>query len=372
MWSGEGEWVRKLIRYVESVNVIVHDRPDTLRLNRRPQSFSVNREVLKAFISKLDLTGADAGSVCIPKPEPVDKQVDGEKPDVEEWEPLTDVKQARGAIYLAVMPTHAHYGKRLGLRLGRQASPSNFRSQETPGPSDPAFAHYSYVKETYEEHVRLVIQQHDAQEASCRVAAMRLAEVLGVDKNTVDYLSRLVAGLHDTAKLADGWQKAIWAWQEDVHGDTRNGFLAHSKYDANDESQRSKQHKYKKPPHAVEGAFAALPILAKAVQDTGVADDLVVPVTYALASAIARHHSAFAKNVSDFTLSDTARTEVLRVACLEQGGYRLRDKPSPLEREKLIKSLATPRTGDAFLLYWYVARRLRIADQQATSMAGDS
>lgn len=370
MRSGEAEWVRKLIREVDSVNVIIHDHPDTLRLNHRPQAFSINRDVMRGFISSLDLIGDDADSILMLH---FDDNGQGETPDAEKWTSIKTVKEANSAVYLSVMPTHAHYDGKLGLRLERQAQATSFRSKETPGRSDVGFTPYSYVRETYEEHVRLVIQQHDVQEASCRAATSHLAAVFGLDKDALDDLSRLVAALHDVGKLADGWQKAIWLWQEDQHHEPRNGFLAHSQFDSNDFHQRREQRnaKYKKPPHAVEGAFAVLPILADAVEQTSVPDHQAADVTYALASAIARHHSAFSKQLSAFVLSLNACKEALRVANINNG-LLLQDQPSASEREQIGKDLIAPQSGDAFLLYWYIARRLRIADQQATSMAGDA
>ncbi len=372
MRTGAAEYIRRLIREVDSVNVLIHDRPETLRMDRRPQTFSVNRVVMETVLQDLDFDGEDAGSVRVLK---FGAHGQDEAPDLE-WSDITKRQEAKGAIYLSVTPTHAHYDATIGLLLGRQPQPTTFRSRETSPEHDPAFDPYSYVRETYEQHVRLVIQQHDLQEPACRVATARLAATFGLNGEELERLSRLVAALHDVGKLAEGWQRAIWRWQEKAHRERRSPavFLAHSEYDSTDRRQRElmREGGFKKPPHAVEGAFATVPLLANAVKATGISDDCAEMVTFALASAIARHHSAFSENMENFTLSPAARAEVLRVAGLPPDGREVWDQPPPGDRLLFAKQLLDPQKGgDAFLLYWYVVRRLRLADQKATSMAGE-
>ncbi len=368
MRTGKPDAVRQLIRQVDSVNVIIHDQPDTLRLDRRPQSFSINSKVMDGFIGSLDLVGVDKGSLQAPI---FDQQGEGENAGVR-WELVENAKQCKGALYIAIAPTHAHYNPDIGLTLGRSTAGTEFRSQETLSKHDAGFEPYSYVRETYEEHVTLVIQQHDQQVSKCRVSHERLARQFDLTNEKLESLSRLVAAFHDTAKLADKWQDAIWQWQIDVHHETRNGFLAHSQFDGTNRRQREKQKDpcYKKPPHAVEGACAALPLLAKAVSEAGVVDQQAKDVVSALISAIARHHSAFSERMQDFALSNSARTEALRVAGMAATNQQIADHPSDNLKRKFGERLVAPTNKDAFLLYWYIARRLRIADQQATSMAG--
>lgn len=371
MRTGEASCVRRLIRDVDSVNVIVHDNPNSLRMDQRPQSFSINRSVMHSFLSQLDLKGRDAGCLWIPK---FDEQSQGEAPE-ETWQQISQTAEARNAVFLVIRPTHAHYDTQLGLQLGYRTTPSLFHSSETLDRSDAGFDPFSYTKETYEEHIRLVIQQHDAQTASCEVATALLARAFRVTPEALEGLSRLVAALHDVGKLADGWQRAIWRWQEEIHKETRNGFLAHSQFDGSNAYQRQRQResKFKKPPHAVEGAFAVLPILASRVTATGMQIGDIERVTFALASAIARHHSAFSAQLSDYALSPAAHAEALRVASLD-GAIKLYAQPQPslpsAQAQFKDKLVAPQRDGDAFLVYWYVARRLRLADQQATAMAG--
>ncbi len=372
MRTGTSDAVRQLIRQVDSVNVLIHDQPDTLRLDRRPQSFSINRGVMEGFIKSLDLTGTDKGSLQVPMFDPPGQgEGEGENAGLH-WGPVADIEQCGGALYIAIAPTHAHYNPDIGLTLGRSTAGTDFRSQEMPPRHDPSFEPYSYVRETYKEHVTLVIQQHDQQRLKCRVGHERLAHQFGLSDDQLESLSRLVAAFHDTAKLADKWQNAIWQWQIDEHHETRNGFLAHSQFDGTNRRQREKQKnsRYKRPPHAVESACAALPILAAAVRDTGIAGQQAKVVTNALISAIARHHSAFSKQLEDFALSPDARAEALRVAGLAATRQTIADHPPEDLKRKFGERLAAPTSKDAFLLYWYIARRLRIADQQATSMAG--
>lgn len=369
MRTGRAEYIRQLIRQVDSVNVIVHDNPDSLRLDLRPQVFSVHRGVMEGLVRSLDLNSEDKDGIRLAV---LDEQEQGESVGVS-WRPVTSAKDVVKALYLCVSPSLARYDAERGLRLGRHNTPNIFRSQETRTRPDAGFERYSYTKETYEAHVKLVVQQHDAQEPHCRVAASRLAQVFGMSKDEVDALSRLVAALHDVGKLADKWQDAIWRWQTEIHREQRKGYLAHSRFDGANLYQRGRQReqRFKKPPHGVEGAYAVLPIVADHVQSTSIPDDYVVPVTYALITAIARHHSAFSKQVSDFNLSNEACQEAMRVSKIKPSSTPSPRPGSLSDCTKFTENLVLPqRDADAFLLYWYVARRLRLADQQATSMAG--
>jgi len=149
MRTGSSDAVRQLIRQVDSVNVLIHDQPDTLRLDRRPQSFSINSKVMDGFIGSLDLVGVDKGSLQVPI---FDQQGEGENAGIH-WEPVEKSKQCKGVLYIAIAPTHARYNRDIGLTLGRSTVGTEFRSQETLSKHDAGFEPYSYVRETYEEHV---------------------------------------------------------------------------------------------------------------------------------------------------------------------------------------------------------------------------
>src|SRR5437763_13806151 len=99
---------------------------------------------MQAFLSDLDLEGIDAGAV---RTLDFDDESQGESSGVKQWRVIHRIGEAKGAVYLVVTPTHAHYDAALGLQLGRQTHSSAFRSKETRTQHDAGFDPYSYTKE---------------------------------------------------------------------------------------------------------------------------------------------------------------------------------------------------------------------------------
>lgn len=94
-------------------------------------------------------------------------------------------------------------------------------------------------------------------------------------------------------------------------------------------------------------------------------------IVTALGSAIARHHSAFAGSPREFQLDPRSQVEVRKV--LDQFGLSvdlLVDQPPSLAQRQIFAQdwIINPEHEDheeMLPLYWYVVRRLRLADQRS-------
>lgn len=357
--------VRELVRQVDSVNILIHENPSNLDLAMQPDTFSLPRSVLYQFLGRADLANQPRGLVLWPE-FPEDAEGYRKAPD---WRPLLRAEDAEGHFVLAVHPSLASYDRDCGLRL-LPPVPGNYESQPTLTVADTRIERYSYQMESYSEHASRVLKAAADLLPAHRVATSRVAQTLGLSSENLGHLVRLVAALHDTGKLSTGVQATMWRWMEEVHQVHRTGFLAHTTFDARDSRQVAldRQARFRKPPHAVEGAYAANQLLSDAVQRLGVLAGTAADVVRALFSAIARHHSPAARTLRTFELSAGAQREV--TDHLQSFGVKgeLADKPSDVHLAKVPTLLADPGTNEVgYTLYLFVVRLLRMADQRATA-----
>jgi CRISPR-associated endonuclease/helicase Cas3 len=358
--EGSGGWVSQLIRQVDAITVLVHDQPEALRLDLRPQSFSIDRSVLAGFVRGIDLT-AQPPAVQIPHFEDDERHAASV-----EWMPAGDEKSVRAQFLVCLHPGLASYCDKLGLELGTAGT---FRSAETTTDHDAGFAPYTYHRESYAQHVRAVVAQARADEHRYSVARRRLGEGLGIDADDIECLVLLAAALHDVGKLSRCWQDAIWLWQQHTFGTARSGFLAHSDFDGGVGWQRAKsrESRYRKPPHAAEGAYAALPVLMAGVMRVIASGQDGSALTWALASSIARHHGGRTGKLSEFELPGGTEPEV-RLSIEDFAlPVRLLAAHTQADRHNFEKSLIGPRSagGRVYAFYLHVARRVRLADQES-------
>jgi CRISPR-associated endonuclease/helicase Cas3 len=358
---GEPGTVAELIRQVDALNVLVHDDPSSLRLDRRPQMFSIDRSVFAGFLSGMDLA-ADPPPVLVPV-----FGDDERRWEAVEWRPPPDKRAAKAQLMVCLHPSVASYSTQVGPELKQRGM---FRSTATVDTHDAGFTPYSYQREAYIDHVANAVERARLSAADYAVARNRLAEQLGLDEGDIEELALLAVALHDVGKLSKGWQEAIWRWQSDAFRTPRGGFLAHSDFDGSVAWQRkkSRRYEYKKPPHAAEGAYSSLPVLKAAAIGAGAGERDVIELSWALASAIARHHGARTREVSEFKLSEGASDEVRRSIEQFDVPVRLLQAPAAAARTQFKDHLAVPgRSERTYPLYLFVARRMRLADQESLS-----
>lgn len=369
--QGNGADVRELVRDVDAINVLVHSSPERLDLRKQPQQFSVPATVVYRFARSLDLKGADAGAIRVARFS--DDEGYGGGP---QWDPVQDWEELRAAFLIAVSPRYAAYDRYVGLRFGKDEPflPGNFTSVETGEAAATVSGPARYERETYAEHVRRVRLAYSGQRDRHAQGMARLATRLGVTPETLEHLCEAAVSLHDVGKLSSRWQDAIWNWQADMHNGVRDDFLAHSDFDGNlaEHQERIRDPRYRRPPHAAEGAFAASQILGELALEAGISDALLYEVVSALASAIARHHAARTSELGCFELAPGAEAAVAATLGLPEERVTLLQRPTQAERVSFAGSLASPSQELAFPLYLFLARRLRLADWQSFSVEGNA
>jgi len=357
-----------LIRAVSSRLVVVHDNP--LAVAERPfaaEAFSLHPGTVYGLVDKwlerewdLDLEGYGVQALH----ELDDEDEHGRS--AYRWLPVQDRDDVVGSVLVLVHPALAGYDPNLGFVSDRS---TGYRAKLAPVQDTTPRGSYAYQLEGYVEHVRLVYQAflRDIW-PELAPAAARLERVFGWPAGTVERGAHLVVLLHDVGKLNRGWQEWVMRYQQAIGQPAPAGFYAHTDFDPTNPLHQEKQKSLRrKPPHAVEGAVAAAPLLAAAFETCE-------PVFNAAFTAIARHHGAFTKQGQQYALAPTADQAVAETldllpshlaAGLDAKNLWKSENPS----EASVKDfLVRPGCDEEFLAYVLLARALRRADQLGTMM----
>ena len=343
----------ELIRDVSTVNIIVTNEPEQIKFEHDlwPETLSVPVSSILSFLN--EKTG-DNGEEWVIKAPQLDESSSGEDYTVRYYWREIGVREVFSAWILAINPKYAHYSTEMGLVLGKPGNyiEVRYRKLEKRG-------RYRYCMETYFEHVQHVLEQYEIQEAKYVCALQMLARKLKISIDSLKNAVKIALILHDTGKLTTSWQGKARFWQEQKSPGKLSGLLlAHTDYDPSTD-----QGSPGFPNHAVEGAYAVNEYLFNLFsgEEEGIAACIL--------TAIARHHTGHASKLERFVL-DNAATDTLN-SCLEREGLPtiqyLLDKPDEVSRggefsRELIR--ACEEEDSKWLpLYWYIVRRLRLADQ---------
>jgi len=248
-----------------------------------------------------------------------------------------------------------------------------------------------------------------------RVGLMRLDTRYELPPGTAASLALLSAALHDAGKLAVPWQEAVWRWQalkassRAHYPDGPNGtclyqaarhlleekdagqrvLLAHTDYDGGwrwpDGRQESDiEREFARPNHALEGAWIALPFIAERLDRSDLPSEQLAK---AVLAAISQHHSpgsglgaVVRSRPVPVTTTVPGADEALRAAVGVGTQVRLEDEqPSHWAWESFlivnVRFDLRPGAGshddwDWWPLAMVLVRVVRLADQQATGLAG--
>ena len=339
-------------------------RPFTL------EAFSISRKTLAGALNKAKDSTQVFGWY------PVEEKDNGLNDEATAWQtfydwlPLTE-DQVFAAPQIALNPLFACYDEDLGLRLNEQGDTESGSLEK-----QAKTQRFGYHRETYEEHIRKVWQcyQHRfADKHRLDHVSQRLEKALGLPPGSVALLIKLVIACHDAAKLTDGWQKPINAYQRDVgmRPAQFGEFLAHSDYDPNKPDHAEANKRHKRPGHAVEGAIITVNTAVSSLFPT------LTPASRnqlkkAYIAAISTHHSPRAVNCSAQLLASGATQEIARVVGIISGHVLNADAMQKLRQqtleetiEKLLPNPLNPTEQTTYLLYLILVRALRIADQHS-------
>lgn len=359
-----------LVRNASSVNILVTDAPENLNFSGRdngrrigwPQTIGVSPEALYSIAAFFDNPPADW----------IAKELHISEDDRQfRFEPVDSVKRLKTSWIVALNPICAHYHPKMGLVLGEQGPPTEPRyTQIPPRPR------YQYDFEPWAVHAQRIVHQVREAATAHACADMQLTAYIQqlnpeerIAPEVIEQLIEFTAALHDVGKLAEKWFGEAWRWQHEK--DARLGLpprpevpIAHTTYDPAIDFDDWRQGRFAFPPHAVEGASAAFPVIAEFCgKRFGPCAGPLVAIS--MVSAIARHHSARAENARDFRIAPTVNSWREAVSPF---GVTADVHRSPVNPAAFTKALLTWTHTDktqAWPIYTTLIRRLRLADQGA-------
>ncbi len=347
MDSGDRGQLSQLVRETSSVNVLVTSSPEAVRFDsgQWPATLSISPHSLWALAGQFDIRPSPLWTAR----KLVDKSEAESGPPKYEWDPVTKMAELQAQWMVALHPEVARYDAEAGLLLGQSGEDSPVEYLITPPRT-----RYQYWREDWLDHARRVVQQSRTHAPRYNVAVRRMSEW-----GEVERWVELVCALHDAGKLSVGWQQVAHAWQREKDGVAPTRALAHTTW-------RYGDRRVTFPHHAVEGALMVYPgVLREVTSQLG--GEVGEAVTWAMLSAIARHHSPRAKEGTTFITEMEYMNELSAAA-----GVRIEHIP---EAHGGILAEFTGRLlhfGDAYhckswVLYVLLTRRLRLADQAATA-----
>jgi CRISPR-associated endonuclease/helicase Cas3 len=347
--------VRNLVRDSSSLNVVITDNPEAIDFNRRQWPEMLSVPPMSLFRLFRDAVVSPGGWIVKTARE---KDVAQDGTITVTWPTISSSHELLSAGWLvAIHPDYATYDRDVGLILGREGPAAAIRYRERP-----KHERYSYKYETYAEHIRRVVAAGHARDEDNRIAARRLAASLNTTEGQLAVWLDTIYRLHDVGKLSQGWQDAVWNWQVQKPRPvpTPRPPLAHTDFDPATDGHLKK---YNRPPHAAEGAYAAVSVLKQRFAEQSHAFLLLAAVT-----AIVRHHGAFTSELSDFRLITDAAVHIAQTLSSDSSQIELLNAPDEVMQGRFRKYLLTAtneRHASALPLYFYLVRRLRIADQNS-------
>jgi CRISPR-associated endonuclease/helicase Cas3 len=376
---GDLDHVGELVRHVISQPVTIHDEPNSEAVLENPYrlpSFNLHpgtlRGMVKDWLARYHaLSDDDAPPFAVKylhsdnDPDDSTRQLyrwvdmpwTDAPPDAEDQRPRPQLPM--GAL-VVVHPKLATYSSVWGFLPEEGGdtvlTPPHNDDDKAPPP-------HQYQLETYAEHIDLVYQAafkdwrergHTAYWRELEWAAHQLAARLELPYEQVRQAAELTVLLHDVGKLGTGWQKWVREYQAAIGKPTDPG-EAYAHTDSTTAAHRAvEKGMRKRPPHAVESAVGAAPLLMT----------LPERLRQAAFTAICRHHGAFTSQYTPFQLEPFAPDKVS--ATFEGLKIHLRD--GKVKEKTIQKNLVQPpKTSlDTFFAYALFARLLRRSDTKGT------
>jgi CRISPR-associated endonuclease/helicase Cas3 len=364
-----GQDQRLLVRNADSRRILIHADPH--QLDRDPYAasgFNLDLHTLYGMFKSWQEREADA-------PWRVQMLIQ-DKADANEsnraeygWQEINDRQLLAGAPVLVVHPALAGYLKDEGFVADR--GDTGFISELPRETGKRAWDGMSYRLESYEDHIRYVLQAfQEIVVPELRHPAHALERAANWPEGSLLHAAWLVCLLHDVGKLSEGWQGWAHAYQKQISRPIDAGFAAaHTDYEWDNaghrEAEKAIRRRHSKPHHAGEGALAISAMTVKALGNE--------PLTRAALTAIARHHTPFAKDSKEFVLEAQAAQHIQATLAFVPQELRARVDVRGLKTEaqslnSFSTVLAKPERDSEWLAYILLARALRRADQRGTEL----
>ncbi|MGF9820996.1 CRISPR-associated helicase Cas3' [Brevibacillus agri] len=353
----------ELVRAIDNVSMIIHHSPDEVDLHRKPEMVSMGRRGLYFFLSGLEWTKEEWENnrlIFVPR-----------FPDAQDisarvtWEPIQSPKEVLAHMTVLLSPKLAKYHAVVGLQLQKAslncAEADERVSEFLESGEKASIQRFSYQRETYLEHVQDVRARNREQSGKYLQATNFLSRRFRMTPEQIEEIADLATALHDVGKLGVEVQRKMRRWQTEYKQKEELELLAHTDFDGTNPEERNayRTGNYRPPHHAVEGAVALQEWCGKTFDRK-----IAVPILL----AIMRHHNAYSKESEAIVFCKGAREHVRK--SLQGLPYEPFLKPQSI-RHRLDELVSWLRNNDVLALYWYLSRRLRLADRASQQVKNE-
>ncbi|MBM7644535.1 CRISPR-associated endonuclease/helicase Cas3 [Scopulibacillus daqui] len=353
--------IRKLVREVNNVQIIIHEKPWEIDIFQKPQQFSIPISILKARLKDAPL------SETVYYPYFSEETKYREQP---EWRPIHQIDEIGEHLFLSLSSRIVTYSKEIGLVIGESGEFSSPYSAQSSAKKEP----YSYTKESYVFHAESVRSLIRSQDQSYQVFTKKLAQELQTDSETINEFASLVGALHDVGKLREDIAYFYLTWQKEVIGEEANEYLAHTDYNPESSYHREQIKKYKKQQsHAPEGAYIAAPLIEQFMRNKfRLPEKYHSQIFRAVVEAIRKHHNAYVKKTQCYRLvSDAEKVVEKSLKEFNMKSIDLNLSLGPAKKVGVSKIKICPDEKLGWMIYWFIVRRLRIADQLSQKLKNE-
>jgi CRISPR-associated endonuclease/helicase Cas3 len=362
---------RLLVRDADSKRVLIHPNPDELTLDPYlAKGFNLPTKTLFGMLKEWLERDVD---VDWRVRRLIESQDNDESNRTEYgWERLSDSSQLTTTQIIVVNPDLAGYFKDEGFvsDTGDTDFVSTLPDIEARAERDG----FSYHKESYEEHIRRVLDAF--QDISLReliYSAKALEQAAGWSEGSVMRAVWLACLFHDVGKLSEAWQGWARAYQKQIGMPVPNTFAAgHTenewKNKEHKDAEKVVHKKHPKPHHAGESALATAKVIAKSFTQENEKD-----LVKAILTAITRHHTPFASECKTYILEEQAENHIYATLDFVPEEIRqwvnleLLRGESNTTQNSFSNLLITPDDTFGWMAYVLLARALRRSDQEGTA-----
>lgn len=362
---------RLLVRDADSKLVLIHPNPDELTANPYlARGFNIQTKTLFGMVK--EWLNRDVDIEWRVK-RLIENKTDEEESNRTEfgWERLAETSLLTSSRVIVVNPELAGYLKDEGF----VADLPNTKFVSTmPGISErKAYDGYSYKIESYEDHIRRVLEAFkDTFLKELLYSANALEKAAGWSQGSVMRAVWFACLFHDVGKLSEGWQNWARAYQKEIGMPVSHDFSAgHTEFNRanphHEKAEKLMRFRHKKPNHAGEGALASARVIAKtfAQNEEGLAKAVI--------TAITRHHTPYASECGAFSLESQAEIHIH--ATLEYAPENIRHwvnlevlrTEAQTQQSSFSNLLILPDNTFGWMAYALLVRALRRSDQEGTA-----
>lgn len=324
-FKGDREGIEKNIREIFTVNITIHDAPETLHYEELTWMPWLNVDVR---VLKKHFKNAKYWEVTFEHDEYGKRQV---------------LPKLLGRLYphgfYIIHPDFAKYDEKMGLILGEKGSAFDAKGRKS---HDKPSSKYEYAEERWIDHSEKCLHAFKKIITKEESHSVRLlAKIMGFDRDKVEGLLALSVALHDLGKLNIEWQRSIGIQEDEVP-------LAHT------------PHHGMVPPHATISAKAVYPIFKSMISNAY--------FSLAFKFALAHHHHTRAEEIPAYKLGwENQYKKVIEAVCrdytmnVDASMIKIQeDVPGKLEDKMFNVESLKPYTA-----YCIIARIIRLSDRES-------